>query len=291
MNAPAPKDERVTLSAEEFDALAAIVHEVSGIVVSAGKSSMVHSRLWKRLRALGKSDYSSYIAHLRSPEGVEERRHLVSALTTNVTGFFRENHHFETLRDQVLPPLLARARAGGRVRLWSAGCSTGAEAYSMAITIAQTAPDFANYDIRILATDIDPLMVAHGKAARFDLNAVAGLSEDLRTQFLIPAGNDFQIIPALRSLVQFRELNLHDAWPMSGGFDVIFCRNVVIYFTPEARMRLWTRFESKLAPGGWMFMGHSERIPDLTQTRLDPAGITAYRLRAEDAATKATQCL
>lgn len=262
----------------ELAAIARILHDETGIVIAPGKTSMVQSRLGKRLRALGLSDYESYISHVNSEDGQEERRRMISALTTNVTHFFRENHHFETLRTKVLPPLLARARSGGRLRLWSAGCSNGQEAYSMAITIAEAAPDFSKLDIQILASDIDPVMVEMGSKGIYREEIVENIPPAIRKKYLSPCDEGIRVSADLRNLVQFRELNLHDPWPMRRPFDVIFCRNVVIYFDSEAQSRLWTRFEAQLASGGWLFVGHSERVGERVGSRLRPSGVTTYRL-------------
>ncbi|MAQ39329.1 MAG: chemotaxis protein [Thioclava sp.] len=278
MNVPLSTLGHVAPTESEFRAIAQLLHETTGIVLAPGKSSMVQSRLAKRLRTLGLAQYKDYIALVTSESGREERRQMVSALTTNVTHFFRENHHFESLRRIVLPTLLETARNGGRVRLWSAGSSNGQEAYSIAMTIAECAPDFAKLDLRILASDIDPLMIAAGSKGFYPAAAVAAVPETLRKKYFRPEGEDFQIISELRDIVKFRELNLHDPWPMRGKFDVIFCRNVVIYFAPEAQVSLWKRFEEQLAPGGYLFVGHSERVTDGDQSKLRTAGVTSYKL-------------
>ncbi len=263
--------------AAELGEIARVLYDHAGIVIAPGKGSMVQSRLGKRLRALGLKDYQSYIALITSDAGNAERREMISALTTNVTQFFRENHHFETLRATALPPLIAQARAGRRVRIWSAGSSNGQEAFSIAMVLADMANDIDKLDIRILATDIDPQMIARGRAAQYDQAAIASIPAPFR-RFLIDTDQGARIVDPLRALITFRELNLHDGWPMKGPFDIIFCRNVVIYFDPEAQLRLWRRFENALAPGGWLFVGHSERVPLDLPCRLATAGITTYRL-------------
>ncbi|MGD9917859.1 MAG: protein-glutamate O-methyltransferase CheR [Paenirhodobacter sp.] len=262
----------------ELASIARVLHEHAGIVIAPGKGSMVQSRLAKRLRALGLNDYASYIALVTSEAGLDERRAMISALTTNVTHFFRENHHFETLRKEALPPLIARARAGAKVRIWSAGSSNGQEVFSIAMVLADLASDLASLDIRLLATDIDPHMIARGRDAVYDPATIDTIPQPLR-RFLQAEERGWRIAPELRTLVTFRELNLHDSWPMKGRFDVIFCRNVVIYFDPAAQLRLWQRFEAALNPGGWLFVGHSERVPLGAQSALTTAGITTYRLK------------
>jgi chemotaxis protein methyltransferase CheR len=273
-----PPSGQAKLSESNLRAIAAILHEHAGIVIAAGKGSMVQSRLAKRLRALGLPDYESYISLLTSEDGRAERREMISALTTNVTHFFRENHHFETLRTTALPPLLTRARAGGRVRIWSAGSSNGQEAYSIAMVLSELASDLTRLDIRILATDIDPVMIARGCDGIYEDAAVEAVPQVLRRKYFEPAAEGQRVIEPLRDCVSFRELNLHDPWPMKGQFDIIFCRNVVIYFDPEAQQRLWQRLENALNPGGWLFVGHSERVTLDGTSALKTAGITTYRL-------------
>jgi len=268
-------------SDSELAEIARVLYAHAGIVITPGKGSMVQSRLGKRLRALGMKDYQSYIALITSDAGSEERRAMISALTTNVTQFFRENHHFETLRNIALPPLLARARDGAKIRIWSAGCSNGQEAFSIAMTLADMASDFSRLDLRILATDIDSQMIARGREALYESAALATVPQPLR-RFLSQDENGLRIAAPLRALVSFRELNLHEPWPMRGRFDIIFCRNVVIYFDPEAQARLWRRFEEALHPAGWLFVGHSERVPLDPPCRLTTAGITTYRLPTAD---------
>lgn len=265
-----------SLDDHDLAVIAQILYDQAGIVLAPGKGSMVQSRLGKRLRSLGLTDYRSYIALLTSPAGADEKRAMVSALTTNVTQFFRENHHFETLRSKALPSLLERARAGGKVRIWSAGCSNGQEAFSIAMLLADMAHDIAQLDIRILATDIDAQMIAHGRASVYDASALKSIPTALH-RFVEHGPEGLRMAAPLRALVSFHELNLHDPWPMKGSFDVIFCRNVVIYFDANAQNRLWSRFENVLSPGGWLFVGHSERVPLGAPSKLTAAGITTYR--------------
>lgn len=264
-------------SEAELGTIARVLYDQAGIVLAPGKTSMVQSRLGKRLRVLGLKDYGSYIKLITSDEGHEERRAMISALTTNVTQFFRENHHFETLRNTALPPLLAQARAGAKVRIWSAGCSNGQEAFTIAMLLADMASDLARLDIRILASDIDPQMIDRGREALYDPATLTTIPKPMQ-RFVTEEAGGIRINAPLRSLVSFRELNLHDTWPMRGRFDIIFCRNVVIYFNPEDQLRLWRRFEAALSPGGWLFVGHSERIPLDSPSQLTTAGITTYKL-------------
>lgn len=273
-------DGEFLLTAEDFRKIAQILHSHAGIALSEGKAALVYSRLAKRLRTLGLRSFREYCALVEGSDGLDERQAMMAALTTNVTRFFREPHHFDHLRDQVMPELAARARAGGRVRLWSAACSNGQEPYSMAITVLSALPEAADLDVRILATDIDPNMVAEGKAGLYREDAVAPIPLDLRRKWLEKAGEGrWSVSEQLRRLVSFRELNLIGDWPMRGRFDVIFCRNVVIYFDEPTQEMIWKRFTPMMTPGATLYIGHSERVTGPAADVLETSGLTTYRLR------------
>ncbi|ESR24220.1 Chemotaxis protein methyltransferase CheR [Lutibaculum baratangense AMV1] len=266
---------------EDFRHIAEMLHADAGISLPDTKATLVYSRLAKRLRARGLESFREYCDIVASEEGIDERKRMLAALTTNVTRFFREPHHFEHLKTHVLPPLLEAAKRGGRVRLWSAGCSTGQEPFSMALTILSLMPDAADRDIKILATDIDPDVVAIGRRAVYPEGAMAGMPDPMRKRWMSKVddagGAAWQMGEELRQLVAFRELNLIGQWPMKGPFDAIFCRNVVIYFAEDTQSRVWARLKSMLAPGGRLYIGHSERITGVADSfRSD--GLTTYQL-------------
>jgi chemotaxis protein methyltransferase CheR len=271
-----------------FDTIAARAHREAGLVLPRDKAPMVLARIGKRLRASGHATLAEYCAFLDSEAGAEERRELIYTLTTNVTSFFREQHHFDGLRERILPALVARARAGGRVRLWSAGCSSGQEPYSLAMVVLDALPEAARCDLRILATDIDPYVLAEARAAVYPDAQVEPVPEALRRRFLEPApGRDgtraWRVAEPARRLVAFRELNLLKEWPMRGRFDAIFCRNVVIYFDRETQRCLWERFAAALTPGGHLFLGHSERIDTAATDAFRVVGTTMYQRAAPGA--------
>ncbi|MEF2072185.1 CheR family methyltransferase [Consotaella aegiceratis] len=267
----------------DFSAIARLLYEDAGIALSPSKTTLVYSRLAKRLRALGLSSFKDYCSYVAGAEGASERMTMLAALTTNVTHFFRENHHFEHLKTQLLPPLLADVKRGGRVRIWSAGCSNGHEPYSIALTILSLMPDAPAYDVRVLASDIDPNVVAFGRAGIYDAQTLEAVPQDLRRRWFSPVRDpdtnamSFQVADEMRELISFRELNLIGNWPMKGKFNAIFCRNVTIYFDQPTRERIWERFCNYLQPGGWFYMGHSERLTGPATTHLSYAGTTAYR--------------
>ena len=229
---------------------------------------------------LGLRSFKDYCALVANPEEQAERGAMIRALTTNVTRFFREPHHFEHLKMTMLPALRAEAVKGRRVRLWSAGCSSGQEPYSIALTLLAAFPDAAAYDIKILATDIDENMIEKGQVGVFDRSVMADVPVDLRQRWFDPVANGSGAMQAgeeLRALVAFKKLNLTGEWPIKTTFDVIFCRNVVIYFDAETQIRLWSRMMPLMAPNGVLYIGHSERVTGPAEKQLVSDGITTYR--------------
>jgi len=266
-------------TADDFNKIAQILHSHAGIALAEGKAALVYSRLAKRLRSLGLRSFRDYCALVEGSQGLDERQAMMAALTTNVTRYFREPHHFDHLRDVVMPKLVDHARRGGRVRLWSAACSNGQEPYSMAITVLSALPDAANLDVKILATDIDPNMVAEGKTGIYREEAVAPVPLELRRKWFKKSAGGWEVADELRRLVSFRELNLIGEWPMRGKFDAIFCRNVVIYFDEPTQERIWARFAPMLEPGGTLYIGHSERVAGRAANLYETTGLTTYALR------------
>ncbi|MBK8545808.1 MAG: protein-glutamate O-methyltransferase [Caulobacteraceae bacterium] len=254
--------------------------EETGIALSEAKATLVYSRLAKHIRKLGLSSFDEYCTFVTSAEGVGERTEMMAALTTNVTRFFREPHHFEHFRNEVGPRLVHAAKAGARVRLWSAACSSGEEPYSLALTLLDMCPDIARFDVRILASDIDPNIVAKARAGRYGDEAVSPIPAPMRARWL-SRGDDqtglWSIRQEVRDIITFKELNLIGAWPMRGQFDVIFCRNVVIYFEEATQTLLWNGFKNTLAPQGRLYIGHSERVDVAGLRERRPYGFTDCR--------------
>jgi chemotaxis protein methyltransferase CheR len=271
------------MTSSDFQQIAAMLHADAGIHLPESKATLVYSRLAKRLRSLGLKNFRDYCAIVAENGGAEERQQMLAALTTNVTRFFREPHHFEHLRKEVLPPLIEVAKRGGRVRLWSAACSNGAEPYSIALTVLSVLPNALSFDFKILATDIDPNMIAEGSAGIYNDTALHPVPADLRQRYFIPtrgqSGKTWEAGEALRSLITFRELNLIGSWPMRGKFDAIFCRNVVIYFEDDTQAKLWSRFVPHLAPHARLYIGHSERLSGPAAALFESEAITTYRFK------------
>jgi chemotaxis protein methyltransferase CheR len=270
-------DGEFLLTEKDFRQIAAMLHGDAGIALPESKATLVYSRLAKRLRALGLTSFRDYCELVAGERGLDERQKMLAALTTNVTRFYREPHHFEHLKTKVLPPLLDHARKGGRVRLWSAACSTGQEPYSAAMTLLELAPEAGRYDIRILATDIDPNVVAEGRRGEYTDDTVAPVPQELRRRWMDRTGDGWRMGEAARGLVTFLELNLIGEWPMRGRFDAIFCRNVVIYFEDDTQSRIWSRLTAQLAPAGHLYIGHSERVIGPAADALRLVGTTTYR--------------
>lgn len=269
-------------AAADFRAIAEIAKAEAGIDLPESKATLVYSRLAKRLRSLGLPNFTEYLDRVHGDE--QERGNMIAALTTNVTRFFREPHHFEYLKKNILEPRAAHIRKGGRLRLWSSACSTGQEPYSMALTVLSVFPDARQLDIRILATDLNPNVVAHGKRGLYRNEEVAEVPQALRTKWLEPVAGDadsMRVGDAARALVAFRELNLMGNWPFKGPFDAIFCRNVAIYFDHETQGKIWKRLAGLLADGGDLYIGHSERVSGSAMSILTANGVTSYRKKSD----------
>jgi chemotaxis protein methyltransferase CheR len=264
----------------DFRQIAELVHSEAGIVLTETKANLVYSRLAKRLRTIGLRTFREYCALILDENGVDERQAMIAAMTTNVTRFFREMHHFDYLRTRVLPGLLENARKGGKVRIWSAGCSSGEEAYSIALTILEIEPGASDLDVRILASDIDPEMLRRGSTGIYALRQMGDIPQEMRRKWfkIVPGsgGSDLEVGEEMHELVRFRELNLLREWPMRGKFDVIFCRNVMIYFDDNTQNSVWNRFAAILNLGGTLCIGHSERIT-IGSHPYDLVGQTIYR--------------
>ncbi|MEE9397796.1 MAG: protein-glutamate O-methyltransferase [Methylococcales bacterium] len=262
---------------EDFDVLRKLSNEYSGIIVSDDKFDMFYSRLSKRLRTLGLSNFREYGALLQTnPDS--EFTEFINAITTNLTAFFRENHHFEFLKETLLPEILRRNAASRQVRVWSAGCSTGEEPYSIAMTLLENLPE--DWNAKILATDLDTQVLATASQGVYNEDRVSGLSEErLNRWFMKGKGanqSKVRVKPALQKLISFNQLNLMGEWPMVGPFDLIFCRNVIIYFDRETKTELVNRYADILVDGSCLFIGHSESLNQLTD-RVKLVGKTIYR--------------
>jgi chemotaxis protein methyltransferase CheR len=265
-------------SNEDFEALRRLVKQITGINLSDQKRELVYGRLARRLRALQLQSFAQYREFL-AQDGGREIAQFCNAITTNLTSFFREPHHFDYLRDQVLTPML-KGGAARRLRIWSAGCSTGEEPYSIAMTILEALPDFRRWDVRILATDLDSDVLERGRRGLYTEDRLKNLTLQRRTRFFEERrerdGLCYEVTPELRSLITFKQLNLMHPWPLRGPLDAIFCRNVVIYFDKDTQRDLFSRVAQLQQPGNLLFLGHSESLFKVSE-QYSLIGKTVYR--------------
>jgi chemotaxis protein methyltransferase CheR len=263
---------------EAIAALADLVRREAGIEIGASRHAMIRSRLARRLRALHLDSIAAYHDLLLAAPA-QELPHLISCLTTNVSSFFREPHHFDMLAETARKTLMPRLAANGRVRLWSAGCALGQEAWTMAMVLADLGLTPDRGDIRILATDIDPVALQTAALGRYTEAMLDGLPRERRQKSMSfdAQTDEWTVTEPLRRQVTFRELNLVRPFPVRGPFDVIFCRNVMIYFDDRTQLELCRRFAAVLAEGGLLCIGHSERIAEELAPLFTGVGLTAYR--------------
>lgn len=267
------------LSDREFDWIRSEVKARTGIALSEQKRDLVYNRLVARLRTHGLADFRDYRRMLEEGEP-EEFIEFTNALTTNVTAFFRESHHFDFLREHVLPELKRLHRADRRIRIWSAGCSSGEEPYTLAMTVAEAFTDSEGYDVKILATDLDTNVLAHAEAGVYNEQRVSGIDPRRLSRWFLKGKGDnagqFRAREELRSLISFKQLNLMEEWPMRGPFDLIFCRNVIIYFDKATQRKIIDRFGDLLTTGGHLMLGHSESLAS-DRHRFASLGRTMHR--------------
>jgi chemotaxis protein methyltransferase CheR len=275
---PDPERDRNTdypMSDAEFRRIAERAQSRLGIELRSHKQHMIRTRLSRRLRTLGLETFGAYLELLDQPEGVAEEQYFANAITTNLTAFFRESHHFDHFERSILDrePLPIRRR----LRVWSAGCSTGEEAYSIAMVVRQAIAQSSGWDVRILATDLDTAVLCQAKKGCYPADRMKSVPPRYRTPTFLRIENG-RVVPSdeVRSLISFRRLNLIDPWPMRGPFDAIFCRNVLIYFSAEIKEQIIGRFADMLRPGGVLYLGHSESILG-ANPRLSSEGHTIYR--------------
>ncbi len=250
----------------DFSCIRELAYHHTGISLSDHKRCLVYSRLRKRLQALGIRQFREYCDLLKC-ENNDEVEQFINAITTNLTYFFREEHHFDYIRAYLVTELLKPGGMQQPIRILSAGCSTGEEPYSIAITLLEIIENIAKHDIQILATDLDSNALATASAGIYSLKSVDGIDEQcLHRWFLRGKGaqqGNVRVAPALREMVTFKRLNLLKDWPINGQFDIVFCRNVVIYFDKPTQQALFERLARHMRPGSLLFVGHSENLNHL----------------------------
>lgn len=262
---------------EDFNTLRQISNQHSGILVPDDKFDMFYSRLSKRVRILGLDNFKQYCRYLQQHPD-DEFTEFINSVTTNLTAFFREKHHFEFLVKTVIPELLKRNHHARQIKVWSAGCSTGEEPYTLAITLRENVPE--GWDIKILATDLDTNVLATAAQGIYPVDRVNTLPQEILSRwFQRGTGSKtshVRVKNELKQLIHFNQLNLMKEWPMKGHFDFIFCRNVLIYFDKETKEQLAKRYGTLLRDGGYLFIGHSESLHQL-DTPFKLLGNTIYK--------------
>ena len=280
----APGRREFPFEQRHFDFIARMLYQLAGIALAPHKMEMVYSRLARRLRDLRLKDFDAYCALLEGEDGANEVGFLVNALTTNLTSFYREAHHFDFLAQEAIPEMRARHQGESshpRLRIWSAGCSSGQEPYTIAMVLASVfGPELRRWDARILATDIDTHMVDTARRGVYPAEVANSIPANLRDRYATRIREDGEAKIAmseeLRRLITFKPLNLLEHWPMKGPFDAIFCRNVLIYFDRAGRTQVIENFARMLAHDGYLFLGHSESLYGVSNS-FRQTGPTIYR--------------
>ena len=269
-------DREFLMTDDDFRQISRLAGELTGIVLADHKRSMVYSRIARRIRAHGMNSFTQYLEYLNANLD-KEATDFINSLTTNLTAFFREKHHFVFLKEHLLPQLKFAKKDSKKIRIWSAGSSTGQEAYSIAAVVRQVGFP-ADWDIKILATDLDSNVLETGRQGVYAMSAAEGLSEQILKRFFMQSrdGRSIQVKDELKNMVHFKRLNLLENWPVNGPFDIIFCRNVVIYFNKDTQRMLFDRFAGLLPVGGHLMICHSENLQGISD-RFEPLGQTIYR--------------
>jgi chemotaxis protein methyltransferase CheR len=266
-------------TAADHRAIAAMVYDEVGILLPDGKMQLVYGRVAPRVRSCGLASVAEYVTLIG--RDADERARMIDALTTNHTSFFRESHHFDDFVARIWPDLRDRLAKGGRVRMWSAACSSGEEPYTWLMAMLGSdrtaAQRVLKGDFRLLATDVSPSVLETARAGRYSAQTLRTVPAALRSAWVRGKGDDLVIDPMLREAVSFRPLNLLGDWPIKGMFDTIFCRNVMIYFDEPTKARLQSRLADRLVPGGMMYIGHSERLVGGVERQFKSMGRTAYQ--------------
>ncbi len=249
----------------DFIKFSRLVYDQSGISLSESKKELVKARLGKRIRKGKFQSFRAYYNHVINDQSGEEMILLLDSISTNFTHFFRENHHFEYLKNQLLPQIKNRTgRNPKKIRIWSAGCSSGEEPYSIAITLLESLAPVSDWDLKILATDISTKVLTNAQSGIYLKEKIEALPPGLIKKYFLQGENQWQnyvkVKSRLKSVVQFQRLNLMDSFSFNDPFDCIFCRNVMIYFDKKTRENLVNRLYEHLGKEGVLFIGHSESL-------------------------------
>jgi chemotaxis protein methyltransferase CheR len=279
---PVAKNAEEHLSREQYERLAALIYQKTGIQLGQDRQTMLSARIQRRLKALKMTSYADYCTYLFGIHGQrEELVHMIDVVTTNKTDFFRESAHFDYLISTAIPSLVAACDRPRPLLIWSAGCSSGEEPYTLAILLSEYAEANPGFQFQILATDISNTILEKAKKAVYTEQIVAPIAADLRRKYLMRSkhrdSDQVRIVPELRALIEFRRLNFMDNdYGLTEKADVIFCRNVIIYFDRETQENILLKLSRNLARQGYMFVGHAESLHDMNLP-LTPVAPTLYR--------------
>lgn len=270
------KEREFKFTVEDFNVLRKISNGYSGIQVPDERFDMFYSRLSKRVRKLKLNDFKEYCTYLNNNHEAEFTE-FINAITTNLTSFFREQHHFDYLRKTVVPELLIRNKNSKEIRLWSAGCSTGEEPYSLAITLSECVPK--DWKVSILASDLDTQVLRTASSGVYTEDRVTDLPHEILKRWFLKSKSSpghVKVKPELQAIIEFKQINLMQPWDMTELFDVIFCRNVLIYFDRETKATLARRYGKMLKSKSWLFIGHSESLNQICD-EFELVSTTTYR--------------
>ncbi len=276
---------QVELTDADFQKISHLIYEQCGICLSEGKEALVRSRLGKRIREGQFDSFRSYYDHVLNDASGKELIRLLDSISTNFTSFFREEQHFDFLRSELLPELIEMKKVTGKktLRFWSAGCSSGEEPYSIAITSSEAIKHAPEWDVRILATDISTKVLGTAQSGVFHRDRVESIPHELLKRYFLRGERDWKdfvrVKDSLRQRIQFKRLNLMESFSFNEPFDCIFCRNVMIYFDSRTRADLVNRFFGCLREGGAFLIGHSESLTGIRHSfkYVTPAVYRKYR--------------
>lgn len=263
------------MTSANFQKIKQLAYQLTGIHLSDLKENMIYGRLARRLRALNLDTFNQYCELIDASDS-EEHSEFINAITTNLTAFFRESHHFDHLKKHLIPDLLEKNKATKKLRVWSAGCSTGEEPHSIAMVLASF-PALNSWDVKILATDLDSNVLAKGRAGIYPHERGEAIPKDYQKFLQVDkTGQQVKVRDDVRELIVFNQLNLLHPWPIKNSFDIIFCRNVVIYFDLPTQKKLFDRYANQLVENGHIFIGHSENLHKISD-RFCSLGRTIYQ--------------
>jgi len=264
---------------KDFNNLRKVANSYTGIIVTDDKYDMYYARLVKRLRLLGLKNFTEYVQYLKNNKA-SEFTIFIDAITTNLTSFFREKHHFEQLKNEVIPNLSRRTDAASGIKVWSAGCSTGEEPYSIAMTMLESMHLMSNRLPKLVASDIDTTVLKTASAGIYDISRVEGLDKSIKKRWFVRGKGEksglVKISKKLTDIIEFKQVNLMQSWPHKEKFHIIFCRNVVIYFDRPTKLKLFSRFADQLVDNGYLILGHSESLQGLSD-QFETIGKTVYK--------------